>query len=82
MQKGETEGMDAAAHVESLLAHAGPRTVDVVVVQSPVVPVDGVAVDAVKSLGVQVVEADVSSESGAHDPERLAAVLASLKISL
>ena len=78
MQKGETEGLDAAAHVESLLAHAGARTVDVVVVQSPVVPVDGVALDAVASLGVRAVEADVASESGAHDPERLAAVLASL----
>ncbi|HEX2294501.1 MAG TPA: uridine diphosphate-N-acetylglucosamine-binding protein YvcK [Actinomycetota bacterium] len=78
MQKGETEGLDAAAHVESLLAHAGARAVDVVVVQSPVVPVDGVDVEAVKRLGVRVVEADVASESGAHDPERLAAVLSSL----
>lgn len=78
MQKGETEGLDAAAHVESLLAHAGARTVDVVVVQSPVVPVDGVSTESVKSLGVRVVEADVASESGAHDPERLAGVLASL----
>ncbi|HYP24046.1 MAG TPA: uridine diphosphate-N-acetylglucosamine-binding protein YvcK [Actinomycetota bacterium] len=78
MQKGETEGLDAAAHLESLLAHAGARSVDVVVVQSPVVPVDGVDVTSVKSLGVRVVEADVASESGAHDAERLAAVLASL----
>lgn len=78
MQKAETEGLDAAAHVESLLAHAGAGTVDVVVVQSPVVPVDGVAVDSVKTLGVRVVEADVASASGAHDPERLAEVLASL----
>lgn len=78
MQKGETEGLDAAAHVESLLAHAGARTVDVVVVQSPVVPVDGVAIESLKGLGTRVVEADVSSESGAHDPERLASVLASL----
>jgi uncharacterized cofD-like protein len=78
MQKGETEGLDAAAHVESLLAHAGARTVDVVVVQSPVVPVDGVDVTSVKTLGVRVVEADVASENGAHDPERLAGVLASL----
>lgn len=78
MQKGETEGLDAAAHLESLLAHAGARSVDVVVVQSPVVPVDGVDVTSVKSLGVRIVEADVASESGAHDAERLAAVLASL----
>ena len=78
MQKGETEGMDAAAHVESLLAHAGARTVDVVVVQSPEVPVDGVGVSSVKDLGVQVVEADVATDHGAHDPERLAGVLGSL----
>jgi uncharacterized cofD-like protein len=78
MQKGETEGLDAAAHVESLLAHAGARTVDVVVVQAPVVPVDGVDVTSVKSSGLRVVEADVASESGAHDPERLASVLSSL----
>lgn len=78
MQKGETEGLDAAAHVESLLAHAGSRAVDVVVVQSPVIPVDGVTVDSVKALGVRVVEADVATEYGAHDPERLAAALSSL----
>ncbi len=78
MQKGETEGLDAAAHVESLLAHAGARAVDVVVVQCPVVPVDGVDVRSVKTLGVRVVEGDVANENGAHDPERLAGVLASL----
>lgn len=78
MQKGETEGMDAAAHLESLLAHAGPRSVDVVVVQDPVIPVDGVDTDSLKSLGVRVVEADVATENGAHDPERLARALSSL----
>ena len=30
MQKGETEGLSAAAHVEALLAHVGPFTVDAV----------------------------------------------------
>ncbi len=79
MQKGETEGLDAAAHVESLLAHAGPDTVDVVVVQSPPLPVDGVDVGSLRGLGVRIVGADVASESGAHDPERLAAVLSSLR---
>ena len=78
MQKGETEGLDAAAHVESLLAHAGADAVDVVVVQAPALPVDGVDVSSLKSAGLRVVEADVATESGAHDPERLAAVLASL----
>lgn len=78
MQKGETEGMDAAAHVESLLAHAGAGAVDVVVVQSPVVPVDGVEIASLRDLGVQVVEADVATEHGAHDPERLAQALRAL----
>ena len=78
MQKGETEGLDAAAHVESLLAHAGASAVDVVVTQSPVVAVDGVETASLTGLGVRVVEADVASENGAHDPGRLAKVLASL----
>ena len=78
MQKGETEGLDAAAHFGSLLAHAGANTVDVVVVQSPALPVDGIDTVSLGTLGVRVVEADLASESGAHDPERLAAVLSSL----
>jgi uncharacterized cofD-like protein len=78
MQKGETEGLDAAAHVESVLAHAGAHAVDVVVVQTPVLPVDGVDVSSLEGSGVRVVAASVASESGAHDPERLARVLTSL----
>jgi uncharacterized cofD-like protein len=78
MQKGETEGLDAAAHVESLLAHAGANTVDVVVAQSPPIPADGVDVASLQSLGVRVVGADVASDGGAHDPARLASVLSSL----
>jgi uncharacterized cofD-like protein len=80
MQKGETQGLDAAAHVEALLAHAGPDSVDAVVVQSPPLPEDGVAFDrdSLAYLGIRVVEADVVAPSGIHDPERLAAVLGSL----
>ena len=78
MQKGETEGLDAAAHVESLLAHAGANTVDVVVAQSPALPVDGVELGSLRALGLDVVEADIASETGAHDPGRLAEVLSSL----
>ena len=78
MQKGETEDLDAAAHVESLLAHAGANTVDVVVVQAPSVPVDGVSTASLSGTGVRIVEADVASESGTQDPERLATVLSSL----
>lgn len=78
MQKGETEGLDAAGHVESLLAHAGPETVDVVVVQDPPLPVDGIDTASLQASGLRVVPAPVATESGAHDPERLATVLASL----
>jgi uncharacterized cofD-like protein len=80
MQKGETEGLAATAHVEALLAHVGPFTVDAVVVQSPVVADDGVVVDsdALDFLNLEVVEADVARADGGHVPERLAEVLSRL----
>lgn len=80
MQKGETEGLDAAAHVHALMAHAGAFAVDVVVVQSPEIESDAVAVDtnALRYSGIDVVEADVVGSDGAHDPARLADVLRSL----
>lgn len=77
MQKGETEGLDAASHVQALLAHAGPYCVDTIIVQSPELPADGVGVDptALGFPGIEVVEADVAGPSGAHDPVALAEVL-------
>ena len=80
MQKGETQGLDASAHVEALFAHVGPFAVDVVVVQSPAISEDAVEVDvrSLEDLGVRVVQADLLLPTGAHDPERLAPVLASL----
>jgi uncharacterized cofD-like protein len=77
MQKGETEGLGAAAHVEALLAHAGAFAADAVVVQSPAVEPDGVEVDrqALSFSGIEVVEVDAADASGGHDPERLAAVM-------
>lgn len=80
MQKGETDGLAAVNHVEALMAHVGADAVDVVVVQSPVIAVDGVAVDtpALEALGIRVVGADIATDSGVHDPERLAQVLSSL----
>ena len=79
MQKGETEGLSAASHVEALLAHAGPNAVDVVVVQSPVLAEDGVvADDDLGFSGIKIVRADVAGLDGAHDPERLAGVLSEL----
>lgn len=77
MQKGETEGLDAASHVQALLAHAGAFCIDTIVVQSPELPVDGVALDraALAFPGIEVIEADVAGPSGAHDPVALAEVL-------
>ena len=80
MQKGETQGLDATAHTEALLAHTGPSAVDVVVVQSPPFVKDAVQVDeqGLGDIGVEVVAADVTDERGAHDPERLGKVLSEL----
>lgn len=80
MQKGETEGLDAVAHVEALIAHIGRGALDSVIVQSPAVPTDGVVADSatLAHRGVEVVSADVADDTGAHDPARLAAVLSSL----
>jgi uncharacterized cofD-like protein len=79
MQKGETDGLDAAAHVDALLAHAGPFAADVVVAQSPVITPDGVVLhDHLNFSGIEVVLEDVASADGGHDPERLAAVLRTL----
>jgi uncharacterized cofD-like protein len=79
MQKGETQGLDASAHIEALFAHVGPFSVDTVVVQDPVLAEEGVSVDkgALEDLGVRVVAADLLDPAGAHDPERLRPVLAS-----
>lgn len=77
VQKGETLGLDVTAHLEAVLGHVGHDCLDAVVVQVPVVEVDGVAYDptAVAGLGVQVIEADVAAPTGNHDPRRLAEVL-------
>lgn len=79
-QKGETEGLSASAHIGALLAHAGPDSIDVVVVQAPRIPADGVEIDkeALDFMGFDIVEADTCFPSGEHDPARLGRVLASL----
>jgi len=80
MQKGETEGLDAASHVGAVLAQVGPDALDAVIVQAPELPSDPVPVEraALEYFGIDVIEADVVKPSGVHDPERLAEVLAPL----
>jgi 2-phospho-L-lactate transferase/gluconeogenesis factor (CofD/UPF0052 family) len=80
MQKGETQGFDAAAHVAALLDHLPPSSLDVVVVQSPRQDNDGVGVDraALEAFGVEVVAADVAAPTTGHDAHRLGAVLSSV----
>jgi uncharacterized cofD-like protein len=80
MQKGETQGLDATAHLEALFAHVGPFSADAIIVQKPVAAADGVDADveALEALGVRVLEADLLSPDGTHSPERLRPALASL----
>jgi uncharacterized cofD-like protein len=79
MQKGETDGLDAAAHLGALLAHAGAYSVDTILVQEPVHISDGVdTAEGLSFSGIDVVHADVAAQNGAHDPERLAEVLSRL----
>lgn len=81
VQKGETEGFTASAHVAALGAHLPAAQLDAIVVQSPELVTDGVALDLHGLDGgvVKVVEADVSTESGAHDASALAEVLRELR---
>jgi uncharacterized cofD-like protein len=79
-QKGETEDLDATAHLVALIGHGGEGIVDTMIVQKPELENDGVVVDipALEWMGVRVVEADVVRPDGAHDPVRLAGVLSTL----
>lgn len=79
-QKGETEGLDAADHLEAITAHVGQRIVDVAIANHPVLEGDGVPVDEerLRLAGVEVVRADVAHLDGGHDPLRLADALVRL----
>lgn len=79
-QQGETESLDASDHMGALLAHAGPDAIDTAIVQHPPLSDGGVVYDP-GSWGfpeIDVVPADVATEAGAHDPERLAGILRDL----
>jgi uncharacterized cofD-like protein len=80
IQKGETEGLTASAHVSALVSHLGEQCLDAVVVQDPQLEPDGVADDlgALDPATFEVVRADVSDQSGGHDPQKLAQVLRDL----
>jgi uncharacterized cofD-like protein len=92
-QPGETDGMDAVAHLEAIHRHAGSGVVDAVLVSSSPLPADqveryalqgaspvGVDRDRLAALGVQVVEADLLAAGGLlrHDPARLAGAVIDL----
>jgi uncharacterized cofD-like protein len=88
-QPGETDGMTAADHVEALLANAGERVCDYVIVNDELpsrllgayaeegqVPVEA-DTDRIAALGLEPVRAAVMGETDTvrHDPEKLATVV-------
>jgi uncharacterized cofD-like protein len=88
-QPGETDGMTAADHVEALLANAGERVCEYVIVndeppsrllgayaQEGQVPVEP-DVERIAALGLEPVTAAVigETETVRHDPEKLASVV-------
>jgi uncharacterized cofD-like protein len=88
-QPGETDGMTAADHVEALLANAGERVCDYVIVndeppsrllgayaQEGQIPVEP-DVSRITALGLEPVRAAVigETETVRHDPEKLATVV-------
>lgn len=92
-QPGETDGLDALAHLEAIERHVGPGLVDVVVAHRGEVGADRlaayraegaepVAVDreALEARGCRVEEAELVAAEGLvrHDPERLASALLGL----
>jgi uncharacterized cofD-like protein len=92
-QPGETENFTASAHLKAIREHAGEGLVDTVLVhrgeiqpallrryaREGAVPV-AVDREALRSLGVRVVEADVASTADfvRHDPRKLGRVLMKL----
>lgn len=81
VQKGETEGFTAAAHVAALASHVHSARLDAIVLHTPVLEGDGVVNDlsGLPEGGPRVIEADVSDPSGGHDAAKLAQVLKSLR---
>jgi uncharacterized cofD-like protein len=92
-QPGETDGLDAVAHLDALEAHVGPGVIDTLLVHDRAIPenrlapyrAEGavpVAVDerALMARGVRIERADLLAPRGLvrHDPDRLAAAALAL----
>jgi uncharacterized cofD-like protein len=80
-QMGETAGLDAAAHVRSLLEHVPGLRLDAVLVHDgPLRVARPVALDeaAMAQLRAPVVRADLIATGARHDPDKLAAALKGL----
>lgn len=78
-QPGETESLTAIEHVQALVAYLGPGSLDAVIVQSPAIhPGMRVAAGEWGIGGVKLIEADVATAEGRHDPGRLAPVMGTL----
>lgn len=96
-QPGETDGYTAAQHVKAIFDHTGPGIIDYVVVNSQDVaqslrstyasqgayPVMADA-EAIESMGVKVVEANIISETNLvrHDPVKLSRTIISMIYNL
>ncbi len=83
--RGETAGMDAADHVDALVAHGLAGAIDVVLVDEPVSGQRADAVEAgpvqrarIAAEGISVVAAELADPANParHDPEKLRAALA------
>ena len=85
-QPGETEGMDAIAHIDAIERFAGSGVIDVVLVNGTAIPPDRlpayreegaepveVDIGALRSRGIEVVEEDLLAEGALvrHDPAKL-----------
>ena len=80
-QMGETAGLDAAAHVRSLLEHVPGLRLDAVLVHDgPLRVAHPVALDeaAMAQLRAPVVRADLVATGARHDPDKLASALKGL----
>ena len=79
-QPGETADFSPETHLEVLAAHCPGLEIDVVVANEETSPDRSGLVEAARTLGADVVFAEVATDDGAprHDPARLAGVFAEI----